>query len=116
VETLNVATIAGLPLAIAAYFWANRLLPTGMAGRADWEIHTLFAVWLAALFYALARPLARAWIELCGLASAAYLAVPLLNAPPPTAISGAAWLPATGSSQVSISRCWRWPLSWHGWP
>ncbi len=80
VETLNVATIAGLPLAIAAYFWANRLLPTGMAGRADWEIHTLFAAWLAALFYALARPLARAWIELCGLACAAYLAVPLLNA------------------------------------
>ena len=37
-------------------------------------------MWLAALFYALARPLARAWIELCGLASAAYLAVPLLNA------------------------------------
>jgi hypothetical protein len=50
-----------------------------MAGRADWEIHTLFAVWLAALFYALARPLARAWIELLWLASAAYLAVPVLN-------------------------------------
>lgn len=80
VETLNVATIAGLPLAIAVYFWANRLLPVGMTARADWEIHTLFAAWLATLFYALARPLARAWIELFWMAGIAYLAIPILNA------------------------------------
>lgn len=40
---LNVATIAGLPVAMAAYLWANRLLPTEMAGRAEWEIHLFFA-------------------------------------------------------------------------
>src|SRR5690606_28144296 len=39
VESLNVAGIAGLPLAIAAYFWANRLLPVPMQARAEWEIN-----------------------------------------------------------------------------
>jgi uncharacterized iron-regulated membrane protein len=80
VETLNVATIAGLPLAVAAYFWANRLLPVQMADRPEWEIHSLFAVWLGSLFYALARPLHRAWIELLWAACAAYALVPMINA------------------------------------
>lgn len=79
VETLNVATIAGLPLAIAAYFWANRLLPVDLADRAAWEFHSLFAVWLGALFYALARPLARAWIELLWGCCLAYALVPVVN-------------------------------------
>lgn len=80
VETLNVATIAGLPLAVAAYFWANRLLPVEMADRAAWEFHSLFAVWLGTLFYALARPLARAWIELFWGCCLAYALVPVVNA------------------------------------
>jgi uncharacterized iron-regulated membrane protein len=80
VERLNVATIAGLPLAVAAYFWANRLLSVEMADRAAWELHALFAVWLGALFYALARPLARAWVELLWGCSLVYALVPVLNA------------------------------------
>ncbi len=32
VQTLNVATIAGLPMAIAGFFLANRLLPVALAG------------------------------------------------------------------------------------
>jgi len=80
VENLNVATIAGLPLAVAAYFWANRLLPLQMADRPEWEIHSLFAVWLGSLFFALARPLHRAWIELLWAACAAYALVPVVNA------------------------------------
>ena len=32
-------------LAVAAYFWANRLFPVEMAGHVAWELHTLFAVW-----------------------------------------------------------------------
>lgn len=80
VENLNVATIAGLPLAVAAYFWANRLLPVDMADRAAWEIHSLFAVWLATLFFALSRPLHRAWIELLWAACAMYALVPVVNA------------------------------------
>lgn len=80
VEKLNVATIAGLPLAVAAYFWANRLLSVEMADRAAWELHTLFAVWLGTLFYALARPLARAWVELLWGCFLAYALVPAVNA------------------------------------
>ncbi|MGE8443705.1 MAG: PepSY-associated TM helix domain-containing protein [Comamonas testosteroni] len=80
VENLNVVTIAGLPLSVAAYFWANRLLPVEMADRAAWELHTLFAVWLGTLFYALARPLARAWVELLWSCSLVYALVPVLNA------------------------------------
>lgn len=38
VEKLNIATIAGLPFAIAMYFWANRLIPVPFDGRADWEV------------------------------------------------------------------------------
>jgi len=80
VENLNVATIAGLPLAVAMYFWANRLLPIDLADRSAWEFHSLFAIWLGALFYALARPLNRAWVELLWAASAAYALVPVVNA------------------------------------
>ncbi|MBW7901930.1 MAG: PepSY domain-containing protein [Rhodocyclaceae bacterium] len=80
VEALNVATLAGLPLAVAAYFWANRLLPVELADRAAWELHGLFAAWLGSLFYALARPLRRAWVELSWAACAAYVLVPVINA------------------------------------
>ncbi|MDR2336225.1 MAG: PepSY domain-containing protein [Burkholderiaceae bacterium] len=80
VEILNVATIAGLPLAIAAYFWANRLLPIDMADRAAWEFHSLFAAWLGTLFLAMARPLARAWVELLWGSCIAFALVPVINA------------------------------------
>ncbi len=80
VENLNVATLAGLPLAVAAYFWANRLLPVALADRPAWEFHSLFAVWLGSFFYAMARPLGRAWVELLWAACAGYALVPLVNA------------------------------------
>lgn len=80
VEALNVATIAGLPLAIAGFFWANRLLPLGMADRADWEFHSLFAIWLGTLFYALGRPLRWAWVELLWATCAIFALVPVINA------------------------------------
>lgn len=80
VENLNVATIAGLPLALAAYFCANRLLPVELGDRAAWEMHCLFATWLGTLFYAMARPLTRAWIELLWAACIGFALVPLVNA------------------------------------
>lgn len=45
VECLNIGTIVGLPVGIATYFWANRLLPVEMAERATWEMHGLFIAW-----------------------------------------------------------------------
>lgn len=63
VECLNVATIAGLPLAVGAYFWANRLLPAQMQGRADWEIRVFFAAWGLCLIHAWWRRHRQAWTE-----------------------------------------------------
>ncbi|HEY6528665.1 MAG TPA: PepSY-associated TM helix domain-containing protein [Cellvibrionaceae bacterium] len=80
VEGLNVGTIAGLPIAIAAYFWANRLVPVELTGRQNWEVNSLFVVWLLALMYPLIRPINRAWIEEFWLVSAAFLLLPLVNA------------------------------------
>jgi uncharacterized iron-regulated membrane protein len=80
VERLNITAIAGLPAGIAAYFLANRLLPTGMTARAEWEIHSLFLTWAAVLLWAIARPYRRAWIESLALAAGLFASVPVGNA------------------------------------
>lgn len=80
VSRLNIAAIAGLPAGIAAYFLANRLLPLGMEGRADWEIHCLFILWGGTLVWAIARPERRAWAESLGIAATLFAAVPVINA------------------------------------
>lgn len=80
-EILNIGTIVGLPLGIAGYFGANRLLPVGMAARAAWEYHVLFATMGAAfLWAAVRRPTGKAWTELLVVAAFAFLSLPLLNA------------------------------------
>lgn len=77
VERLNVAGIAGLCLATAGYFWANRLLPAGLAGRADWEIRIFFLVWAATVLHALGRPVRRGWVEQLGVAALLLAVLPL---------------------------------------
>ena len=80
IDILNLGTIIGLPIGVAGYFWANRLLPVGMEGRAEWEVHAMFITWGLTYLVAIWRPLNRAWLELCGLAAAAYGLIPILNA------------------------------------
>lgn len=80
VACLNVAVIAGLPVAVAAFFWANRLLPVDMAQRAAWELDVMFIAWGWLFCYAAFRPEKRAWVEIFGLAAAAFGLLPLLNA------------------------------------
>lgn len=79
VDRLNLGTIVGLPIGIAAYFWANRMIPAGMAGREAWEVHALFIAWAATFVYPIWRPLPRAWIELSGTAALAFGLLPILN-------------------------------------
>ncbi len=79
VERLNVATIAGLSIAMAGMLWANRLLPVDLAGRATWEVDIMFIVWGLALLYTLVRPVRRAWIELLWVGAAALALLPVLN-------------------------------------
>ena len=80
VERLNIAAIAGLSIAMAGMLWANRLLPLGLAQRAEWEVHAFFIVWGATLAWALLRPARRAWIELLWMGAAALALLPVLNA------------------------------------
>lgn len=79
VEKLNIATIAGLPVATVAFFWGNRLLPLGLAQRDEWEIHLFFIVWLLMLLHALLRPAKRAWLEQLSLAALLMALLPILN-------------------------------------
>ncbi|HWK50368.1 MAG TPA: PepSY-associated TM helix domain-containing protein, partial [Steroidobacter sp.] len=61
VESLNVGTIAGLPLATAACFWANRLLPVALAERGTWEIRAFFIAWAICLIHPWLVAHRRAW-------------------------------------------------------
>lgn len=79
VENLNVGIIVGLPIAIAVYFWTNRLIPTEFSGRADWEVHALFITWVLALLYPMLRPIKQAWIDSLSMASLLYILLPVLN-------------------------------------
>lgn len=80
VERLNIASIAGLSIAMTAFMWGNRLLPTTLAGRSNWEIDLFFIVWAATLLHALVRPAKAAWVEQLWAASALLFLLPLLNA------------------------------------
>jgi uncharacterized iron-regulated membrane protein len=80
VDTLNIGTVAGLPIAMAGFFWANRLLPAEIADRSEWEIRIFFGLWAVAMLHALIRPARRAWIEQFAAAAFLGLAIPVLNA------------------------------------
>ena len=80
VQTLNLGTIVGLPIGIAAFFWANRLLPPDLAGRADLEAIGFFSAWLLAMFHPMLRPIGRAWVEQLVFAALLYGTLPLVNA------------------------------------
>jgi uncharacterized iron-regulated membrane protein len=80
VDGLNVAAIAGLPIAMATYFWANRLLPAGIAERPATEIVWFFGAWAAAAVAGLAWPARRMWQIQLVVGGALFALVPLLNA------------------------------------
>ncbi|WP_246794543.1 PepSY-associated TM helix domain-containing protein [Burkholderia perseverans] len=80
VERLNIASIAGLSIAMTSYLWANRLLPDALAQRSNAEINVFFAVWGATLLFAIARPARRAWVELLWIAAGLLALLPVLNA------------------------------------
>jgi uncharacterized iron-regulated membrane protein len=79
VERLNIASVAGISIAMVAYLWANRLLPLGIAERGNVEIHLFFAVWALTLVHALLRPAKKAWIEQLWLGAALLALLPVLN-------------------------------------
>lgn len=91
-ESINVAVIAGLLIACAAYFWGNRLLPATLAHRADAEVQVFLISWAAMLVHALARTPQRAWLEQLSLAAVLWGGIPVLN---------------SLTSQAGFSRSWQ---------
>jgi len=79
VDALNAGTIAGLFISIAAFFWANRLLPVDLPGRQFWESRAFFAAWGLSLVYAFLFQ-HRKWRDLLAAAAVALALVPVVNA------------------------------------
>ncbi|AHD16368.1 peptidase [Pseudomonas sp. FGI182] len=79
VEVLNIASMSGLLLAVAGFFWANRLIPMGVEGRADWEVNAFFTAWGLSLVHAVLRSGRRAWGEQLALGALAFALLPALN-------------------------------------
>lgn len=79
VEGLNAGAIVGLPIAIASYFWANRLLPIDLASRADWEVGCFFGAWVLSAIHPMVRPIIDAWREQLWAAALLFGMLPVLN-------------------------------------
>jgi len=83
VEYTNSGVIIVLPIAIAAYFWANRLIPVSFEARVDWEVHVLFITWALMLLYPVLisgkRSLKQVWLDQLLLAAVFFSLIPLLN-------------------------------------
>jgi len=80
VARMNVGVIVGLPIAMAGLFWANRLLPVGLADRPKAETACFFLIWAAAGVWAAIRPLKHLWTEQSIAAALAFGLLPVLNA------------------------------------
>ncbi|HWK41697.1 MAG TPA: PepSY-associated TM helix domain-containing protein [Croceibacterium sp.] len=74
VDRLNAAVLAGLPIAIGGYFWANRLIPAGAANRAIAEQQAMFWVWAAAIVLAFISPARMMWPLLLAIAGSGLAA------------------------------------------
>lgn len=80
VDALNIGTVAGLPIAFAAYFWGNRLLPLEIAERSSAEANVFFYAWAGALLAAFIWPKRMMWAWQLYLGAAAFALVPVVNA------------------------------------
>lgn len=79
VESLNIGTVVGFPCAIAVYFWANRILPSNIEDRAQWEVNAMFIAWLCAIVHAFIRTKARSWIEQLWAGALLFGLLPIVN-------------------------------------
>lgn len=79
VDGLNAGTIAGLFIAVTAFFWTNRLVPADLPGRQLWEVRAFFTAWGLSLVYAFLFQ-KRKWVDLLTLAAASLALVPVVNA------------------------------------
>ncbi|WP_016955738.1 PepSY-associated TM helix domain-containing protein [Catenovulum agarivorans] len=76
---LNIAVVVGLPIALAVFFYSNRLLPIEMANRAQWEMHSLFISLGLGLIICLFHPNKHLWRNSLWLCALSFLILPLVN-------------------------------------
>lgn len=79
VESINVATVAGLSLACISLLWSNRLLPAELASRQDWELRLFFGIWALSWVHGWVRQPIQAWREQLFAAAVLALGLPLLD-------------------------------------
>lgn len=79
INKLNAAVIIGLPIAIACYFWSNRLLPLTLEHRAAWEMHCLVIAFAVCGCFCLLRTADKVWQNMLWLALSVYALLPLIN-------------------------------------
>lgn len=79
VESINVATVAGLSLACITLLWSNRLLPAELASRQDWELRLFFGIWASSWVHGWVRKPIQAWREQLFAAAVLALGLPLLD-------------------------------------
>lgn len=79
VEVLNIGVITGLPIGIAAFFWANRLLPAEMAERGVWEVRAFFIAWIWCFIAPIVRPVRLAWRVQFTAGALLFALLPLVN-------------------------------------
>jgi uncharacterized iron-regulated membrane protein len=80
VRGLNLGAIVGLPIGIAAYFLANRILPVDLPERSAWEVRAFFAAWLMSASIPAMLRHGLAWRITLGSAAILYLAIPVVDA------------------------------------
>jgi uncharacterized iron-regulated membrane protein len=80
VERLDLSVIIGLPIAIAGYFWANRLLPFDAQNRLFAEPLAFFLTWLSVSAASFLTPRRAPWTAMLWIAALAFGALPFVDA------------------------------------
>lgn len=80
VDVLNIGAIAGLMIATAVFFWANRLLPLDLPQREWREAIAFFSAWGLAALHPILRSRQAAWREQLACGALLFAGLPLLNA------------------------------------
>ena len=78
VNRLNVSVIVGLPIAMLAYLYANRLFVMPL-GSVNYEIYSFFAVWLMSLLIACITPKYYLWATQLKIFIGLAFCLPILN-------------------------------------
>lgn len=80
VESLNMAVVAGLLVATAVFFMANRLLPVAVPDRAGWEMSSFFLAWGLCATHSFVRARAQqAWRQQLSMAATLFVLIPVCN-------------------------------------